>query len=93
MLQDPRYVEAKRHVEAVKGFYVHFAIFIVIMAGLVAINALTKSEWWVQWPLLGWGLGVIGHAVGVFMPVKKFGREWEERKIKERMAKMSSGAP
>lgn len=63
------------------------------MLGLLGINMATKSDWWVQWPLLGWGLGILGHAIGVFMPINYVGRDWEERKIKERLAKNTRHAP
>jgi 2TM domain len=85
---DPKYAEAKQYVEAVKGFYVHLIVFVCVMSGLAALNVFLKTEWWVQWPLLGWGLGLLGHAIGVYCPVHVFGSEWEERKIKQRMAKM-----
>ena len=41
--------------------------------------------WWAQWPVLGWGAGVAGHAFFVFSTVSILGREWEERKIKEHL--------
>ena len=85
MSQDPKYIEAKRHVDSVKGFYIHLFVFSCVMAGLIAINVGTKTEWWAQWPLIGWGVGVLGHAVAVFMPFRLFGRDWEEKKIKERL--------
>ena len=88
MINDPKYIEAKRQVDAMKGFYIHLLVFVCVMSGLVGINVLTKTDWWVQWPLLGWGVGILGHGIGVFMPIQLFGREWEERKIKERMEKM-----
>lgn len=87
-IDEKKYAEAKRQVAALKGFYIHLFVFVCVMLGLLGINVATKSEWWVQWPLLGWGLGLAGHAVGVFMPTKHVGRDWEERKIKERLAKM-----
>lgn len=85
---DKKYAEAKRQVAALKGFYIHLFVFVCVMLGLLGINMATKSEWWVQWPLLGWGLGIVGHAISVFMPNHHVGRDWEERKIKERLAKM-----
>lgn len=87
MSDDPNYVAAKRHVVARKGFYIHLLVYLCVMAGLVTINIATKSDWWVQWPMLGWGIGVLGHAIGVFAPDLPLARNWEERKIKQRMAK------
>jgi hypothetical protein len=87
MSRDPKYQKAKEHVEAVKGFYIHLLIYACVNVGLIGINIATRSDWWAQWPLLGWGIGIIGHAVGVFMPFQLFSRDWEERKIKEQLAK------
>ena len=90
---DPRYLDARRHVEALKGFYIHLLVFFCVMSGLAAINFVTRTEWWVQWPFLGWGIGVIAHGASVLSPIRLFGREWEERKIQERLRRTSPGQP
>ncbi len=87
MTDDIALREAKQHVAALKGFYIHLVVFVCVMSGLLVINLATGSDWWVQWPLLGWGIGVIGHAIGVFSPFRHVGKDWEQRKIKEHLAK------
>ncbi len=87
MSNEKTLIEAKRHVAALKGFYIHLIVFLCVSAGLIAVNMATKTDWWAQWPLLGWGVGVLGHAVGVFSPVSLFGKDWEERKIKQHMTR------
>lgn len=85
--------EAIRHVEALKGFYIHAIVFGCVMTGLVIINAATGGGWWAQWPLLGWGIGLAAHAVAVFKPmrhVRLFGPEWTARQVKARLAKTTS---
>ncbi len=79
---DTRLVEAHRHVTALKGFYVHMTVFVLVMLLLLVINAVTGSPWWVQWPFLGWGIGVAGHAMGVFGQVPRFAKSWEAKQIK-----------
>jgi hypothetical protein len=37
---------------------------------------------WFLWPMFGWGIGVVFHAVNVF----GIGKNWEEKKIRELMA-------
>lgn len=45
------------------GFRTHFIVYAAVNAGLLVINLLTKpGVLWFQWPLLGWGLGILGHA-------------------------------
>ena len=82
------YIAAKRHVDALRGLYIHGIVFALVMTTLVIINATGNGAWWVQWPLLGWGLGLVVHAVAVFMsPVRVFGAAWEHRKIRERLCR------
>ena len=78
------YHKAKKRVEEIKGFYSNLLSYIVVIPFLIFINY--KTYWHFQWfwfPVLGWGLGLIFHAFGVF----GYGRTWEERKIKEIMEK------
>ena len=55
---------------------------------LFAINMLsTPDALWFYWPLFGWGIGILIHGLTVFVFEGRFGREWEEKKIKEIMEK------
>ena len=48
--QQQRYERARARVQAIKGFYVHASIFVVVNLGLFVINALTSGlaggVWW-----------------------------------------------
>ena len=58
---------AKKAVHARTGFYMHLTAYLVVNALLMFINLATSSErLWFQWPLLGWGIGIMAHAVAVF---------------------------
>jgi 2TM domain len=83
-----KYLAAKAHVAAVKGFYIHASVFCAVMAGLIAADVISGGSWWVQWPLIGWGVGLLIHAYLVFSPNAISTKNWEERKIKETMTKM-----
>ena len=48
------------------GFYIHLTVFIVVNAVLFIIDAMSGTGWWVPWPILGWGIGVIAHGLAVF---------------------------
>jgi hypothetical protein len=74
---------AKQKVEAMTGFYIHLAAFVAVNALLCVINILSGAPWWVQWPILGWGIGIIAHALAVFGSWPKFIANWQVRKIKE----------
>ncbi len=61
------YNRAKRRVKAKIGFYIHLAVYIVVNIALIFINLSTSTEYyWFKWPLMGWGLGVIFHALAAF---------------------------
>lgn len=61
---------AKRRVRARTGFLVHTMMYAVVNAGLFLIWSLSATTYpWFIWPLLGWGVGLASHAVGlVFGP-------------------------
>ena len=65
------FVRAKKVVNARIGFYIHLTAFLVVNASLIVINLVTSSgHLWFQWPLLGWGIGIVAHALVTFgLPV------------------------
>ena len=87
---DEKYEKAKKRVEEIKGFYSHLIVYVVVNIGLFLLNLFTSpGAWWFYWPLLGWGIGLFFHTMGVFVFSKFPGKQWEERKIKEVMNKMN----
>lgn len=42
----------------------HASVWLVICAGLLAINLLAGGALWFQWPLVSWGIVVALHAIG-----------------------------
>ena len=84
MSDEQKYQQAKKHVEKLKGFYIHLITYIVVNLGLIFINLFVAGgSIWFIYPLLGWGIGVIGHAVSIF----NFGKDWEKRQIEKYMNK------
>ena len=80
---DEKLEEARRRVVALKGFYIHLTVFIAVNLGLAALNIATGDDWWVQWVLLGWGIGVLAHALAVFGRGSRLVANWENRKIRQ----------
>jgi hypothetical protein len=77
-------VRAQERVYEITGFYIHLAVFVVVIAVLFFINMTADpNDWWVQWVVLGWGIGVLTHALAVFGRLPKMFVEWQLRKIKE----------
>jgi hypothetical protein len=86
MNTEKEYQEAKRRVKAIRGFYIHLVVYVLVNALLFLIDITTSSGvFWFYWPLLGWGIGLVLHAVFVFGVGYWLGPEWEEKKIKETM--------
>lgn len=81
-----RYQKARKKVKAIKGFYANLVMYILVISFLAFINLkYTPEHIWFCWPMLGWGIGLLFHAFGVFKIVPFFGEDWEEKKIKEYM--------
>jgi len=83
-----KYKAAQRRVNEIKEFYFHLILYIVVNLILVIYNlASTPDILWFIWPMAGWGLGILSHACSVFFNGRRFGKKWEERKIKELIEK------
>ena len=82
---------ARKQARKEREFYAHLAKFLVVMAGLVALNLLTSPGYlWFFWPLLGWGFGLTSHAAAVFGT--RVGGGWVERRTRELMGEEASEA-
>jgi hypothetical protein len=52
---------------AVRGFYIHAAVFAIVNLALIAVNRIrTPHYFWAKWVLLDWGAGLATHAWIVF---------------------------
>lgn len=55
---------ATKRVQNRTSFVTHLAMYVVMNAGFVAIWFLTGRGYpWFVWPLLGWGIGILAHAI------------------------------
>lgn len=82
-----KYDRAKKKVEELKGFYVHFSIYLIMVPVFIFLNTKSGGFPWAIFPIVGWGAGVSGHAMEVFNYNPFLGKNWEERKIRELMDK------
>ena len=94
-----KYLKAKKRVEKIKGFYVHFGVYIAVnifISGIIIYgltyddgdsytNAFSNFGVYSTW--LFWGIGVFFHWLGVFGFNSILGKNWEEKKLKEIMEK------
>ena len=90
-ITESRYLKAQKRVEDLKGFYGNLSSYILVNTGLIILNLVTSpGHLWFFYPLLGWGLGVVLHAMSVFNYMPFLNRDWEENKIRELMHKEKS---
>ncbi len=87
-ISEKRYENAKDQVDKMKGFYVHFAIYLLFVPIFIWLNYQSNAGFpWAIFPIGGWGFGVAGHAAETFNWNPFFGKDWEDRKIKEMLDK------
>ncbi len=83
-IEDGSLAKIHKKVEEIKGFYGNLISYIVVITGLTIINLTsTPSHLWFLYPAFGWGLGVLFHWMKVFNRIPFFGKDWEERKVRE----------
>ena len=94
--KEEKYVRAKKRVEELKGFYIHFGVYILVNLFLSIRNIYEGIEDGEElssllfdvdlyWVWIFWGVGLFSHAMKVFSAKFFLGGNWEERKIKEYM--------
>lgn len=77
---------AIKRIRAKRGFWVHFGIYLAVNAFLVVVWAFTwRDYFWPVWPMLGWGIGVVAHALTVFTG----GVDISEARIERELGKRS----
>ena len=97
--QEQNYIKAKKRVKEIKGFYIHLSTYVIInvfISGVIIYGLIssgdslneTISNFGVYSTWIFWGIGIFFHWLGVFgFKSLGFGKDWEERKIKEFMDK------
>ena len=85
--KDDAYYKAKNRVKEMKKFYTSLMSYVVFISLLAGLNYYV-DQWrhpWFLWAAFGWGIGIIFHAAKAFDWNPFFGKDWEERKMKELM--------
>jgi transcriptional regulator with XRE-family HTH domain len=79
---------AFNQVRKLKAFYVHLARYVLVSVILTAVNVFASPHrWWVQWVILGWGLGVLMHGLRVSDRFNGLGAEWEKKQVEKRLGR------
>jgi uncharacterized membrane protein len=69
-----------------REFFTHLFVYAVVNAVLIAIWAMTGATFfWPIFPLLGWGIGVVFHALDVYQrPISEERIEQEMDELRQR---------
>lgn len=79
---------ALEHVRKLRRFYTHLIQYTVVIGALAILNLIqTPRHFWVIWPALGWGVGLLIHASSVFDILPFFGAEWEKKQVEKRLGR------
>ncbi len=83
-IENTKYQKARRRVKELKEFYGNLISYCTIMPLLVFINLYSHNHFqWFWFPLIGWGGGLIFHALSVF----SINSQWEQKKIEKILQK------
>lgn len=94
--EDFRYRSARKKVKDIKGFYTHLVVYLFINIAILIVQTRDKGLWNGlgdadnYYTAFFWGIGLLAHWASVFGPNLFFGKDWEERKIRELMEKERS---
>ncbi len=73
-------------VRKLRGFYIHALYYAVVMTGLLLLNLWTARDggpFWVIWPALGWGVGLLINGIKVNGLLPFLGADWERREVEK----------
>jgi transcriptional regulator with XRE-family HTH domain len=86
--QSAEEILAFKQVRKLKDFYIHLAQYVLVIAVLTVVNALTTpNHWWVQWVVIGWGIGVFFHWLQISERFGLFGSKWEKEQVEKRLGR------
>ncbi|WP_318465468.1 2TM domain-containing protein [Photobacterium leiognathi] len=80
--------QAIEYVKGIKSFYSNLTSYVLVIGMLFVINYFTGPDyWWAVWPALGWGIGIVSHALSAFEVVNVFGPDWERKQVEKRLGR------
>lgn len=98
-IQEQNYMRAKKRVKAIKGFYIHAIVYVLVnifLSGIIIFGLLQSnysitdafSNFGVYSTWIFWGIGIFFHWMGVFgFKSLGFDKNWEEKKIQAYLEK------
>ena len=86
--QEQLYLAAKKRVRSIRSFYFNLICYLIVIPSLAVLNIVYTPEfYWFLFSALGWGIGLSFHAMEAYNYTPFFGKNWEERKMRELLEK------
>lgn len=87
---------ARRRVEELKGFYIHATVYVLVNIAIIAVSVTARMSHGDSFTeaffnigsfftAIFWGIGLAFHASKAFRYNPFFGKDWEQRKIRQFM--------
>jgi hypothetical protein len=94
--QEDSFIRAKKRVKAIKGFYIHLIVYILVnifISGIIIFGLMKSgysfkeafSHFGVYSTWFFWGIGMFFHWLGVFGSTAFFGKNWEKKQLEKYM--------
>lgn len=78
------YERAKKKAKNLRSFYFNLLSYCIVIPILIIVNVTFTPEFqWFWFSMLGWGVGVLAHAMEVFNFNPILGKNWEEKKLQQ----------
>lgn len=75
---------ALSRVRRLRGFYFHIALFTVVFCALAAMSfVFERQHTWLLFTAVGWGAGLVFHALRAFDLIPFMGADWERAKVEQ----------
>lgn len=81
---------AKRHLTAIRDFMYHLMVFLFVNGLLVILDVRAGAGDqavfgmdWAYWPILFWGVGLVGHAIYAFFNEDRLDAKYEKERRRE----------
>ena len=94
--QEDSFIRAKKRVKAIKGFYIHLIVYILVnifISGIIIFGLMKSgysfeealSHFGVYSTWFFWGIGMFFHWLGVFGSTVFFGKNWKKKQLEKYM--------
>ncbi len=83
--------KANLKAKKLRDFYSHLRTYLIVNSLFFVLNWIASpGDWWVLYPIIGWGFCLTINAIDALSPFSGFDEEWEERKTIELIKKYNN---